>query len=108
MRRLCTALVLLAGLSLLGACETVPDGNDAFFVYKPPTPKPGSKEAEIETLQKATSLAQGSLAWEIVQISNIQHDAKSVKWVARTRSLNLRCTADPDGSNSYCELQLPG
>jgi len=108
MRRLCSALVLLAGLGLLSACETVPDGNDAFFVYKSPTLKPGSKEAEIETLQKATAQAQGSLAWEIVQVSNIQHDAKSVKWVATTRSLNLRCTADLDGSNSYCELQLPG
>jgi hypothetical protein len=108
MRRLCSALVLTAGLSLLGACQTVSDGNDAFFVYQPPKPAPGSKEAEIETLQKATAMAQGSLAWEIVQVSDIQHDGRTVKWVARTRSLNLRCSADPDGSNSYCELQLPG
>jgi hypothetical protein len=99
MRRLCSAIVLLAGLSLLGACET----NDAYFVYKPVAPKPGSKEAEIETLQKATAMAQGALAWEIVQVSGIQRDAKTVKWVATTRSLNLRCAADPDGSNSYCE-----
>ncbi len=100
MRKLRCAIVLLAGLSLVGCCTSAGDG---FSAYQPIEPKPGSKEAEIETMQKATALAQGALAWEVVQISDIQHDAKNVKWVARTRSLNLRCTADPDGSNSYCE-----
>ncbi|HTI66287.1 MAG TPA: hypothetical protein VL460_01940 [Caulobacteraceae bacterium] len=105
MRRLCSALVLSAGLALLGACETVSD--NPFYIYREAAPKPGTKEAEIETLQKATSLAQGG-AWEIIQISDIQRDAKTVKWVATTRALSLHCTADPDGSNAYCELQLPG
>jgi hypothetical protein len=107
MRRLCSAIALSAGLGLLGACATVPDDNP-FFIYQPPVPTPGSKEAETETLQKATAMAQGSLAWETVEISNVQRDDKTVKWMAATPERKLRCTADPDGSNSFCELQLAG
>jgi hypothetical protein len=97
MRKLRSAIVLLAGLTLLGACQSVSDDD-----LKIDVPPPGSKEAEIQTLQKATALAQGELAWEIVQISDIQRDPTSVKWVATTRSLHLHCTADPDGGGSFC------
>jgi hypothetical protein len=103
MRRFCSAAVLLAGLSLLGACQSLSyDSQQAYEQQLAAEPAPGSKEAEIENLQKATALAQGELAWETVQISDIQRDAKSVKWVATTRSAHLQCTADPDGSGSYC------
>lgn len=97
MRMLRSAMVLAAGLSLLSACQSVSDDD-----LKIDAPPPGSKEAEIQTLQKATAQAEGELAWETVQISNIQRDAATVKWVATTRSLHLNCTADPDGSGSYC------
>jgi hypothetical protein len=101
MRRLCSALVLLAGLGCLGACAS----DDSLAAYHQATdePKPSAQEAEIRTLQQATALAQGEVAWESVNISAIQRDAKSVKWVAKTRSVTLNCKADPDGSNSYCE-----
>jgi hypothetical protein len=103
MRKLCSAMALLAGMSLLGACQSLPyDSQRAYEQQLSAKPKPGSKEAEIELLQKATALAQGELAWETVQVSDIQRDATSVKWVATTRSLHVHCTAYPDGSGSYC------
>ena len=93
-----SAVILLATLALLGGCETAGP-----TVYREVEPPKGSKEAEIETLQKATSLVVGNQAWEVVQISNIQHDANSVKWNASTRSRYVACGADPDGSNAYCD-----
>jgi uncharacterized lipoprotein YajG len=97
-----SAVILLAALGLLGACETAEP-----TVYREVEPPKGSKAAEIETLQKATVASTGNQAWEVVQISNIQRDAKSVKWNASTRSRYLACGADPDGSNSYCDPATP-
>jgi hypothetical protein len=93
-------LALLASLGFLSACACA---NDSLPVYQTVEPKPGSKEAEIETLQKATEMAYGVVAWESWRISAIQRDAASVKWLATGRSANLHCTADPDGSNAFCE-----
>jgi hypothetical protein len=97
MPKLHPAIALAATLTLLGGCETVP------VVYKYPEPPKGSKEAEIEMMQKAAALAVGNQAWEPIEISNIQRDATSLKWVAKTRSRDMTCTADPDGSNAYCD-----
>jgi hypothetical protein len=94
---ICTAIVLLAGPGMLVGCQTpAPAGGKA-----------ASKEASIETLQKATAMANGNLAWEIVKISEVQRDATSVKWLATTRSLRLHCSATPDGSGGYCEPEGP-
>jgi len=93
MRKLHTSIVLLALLGLLSACETPAGGQKAG----------AAKAADTETLQKATALANGNLAWEIVNISEVQRDGTTVKWLATTRSLHLHCTAQPDGSGSYCE-----
>src|SRR5579872_4578389 len=93
-----SAAALLATLGLLGACETAEP-----VVYRYPEPPKGSKEAEIEMLQKDAVLATGNQAWEAVQISNIQHDAKGIKWIATTRSRYMICGADKDGSNPYCD-----
>ena len=93
-----SAVILLATLGLLGGCETAGP-----MIYREVEPPKGSKEAEIETLQKASALAVGNQAWEIVQISNVQHDANSLKWIASTRSRYMVCAADPDGSNAYCD-----
>jgi hypothetical protein len=98
MRKSLTSLVLLAGLCLLGACETTTVGGKAADTAAK------SKPADIETLQKATALANGNMAWETVQISEVQREADKVTWLAKTRSLHLHCTAGPDGSASYCEL----
>jgi uncharacterized protein YggE len=95
MRKRRTAVVTLAGLSVLTGCQTPSAGQGP------------AKEASIETLQKATSMANGNLAWETVHVSEVQRDAKSVKWLATTRSLRLRCTAQSDGSGSYCEREGP-
>ena len=106
MRKLQSRIALLAGLCLgvaLAGCQSLSyDAQSAYRQQLAVEPAPGSKEAEIELLQKATALAQGELAWETVRISDIQHDAKSVKWVAETRSMHAQCTADPDGSGPYC------
>src|SRR5882757_8292678 len=102
MRKICSAMVLLAGLSLLGGCQSLSyDSQSAFEQQLVAVPKPGSKEAEIENLQRATALAEGELAWEAVNVSDIQRDANSVRWAATTRTLHLHCTAEPDGSGSY-------
>jgi len=42
-----------------------------------------------------------------VQISNIQHDANGIKWIATTRSRYMICGADKDGSNPYCDYGAP-
>jgi hypothetical protein len=102
MPKLHRAIALFATLSLLGACcET------GLTPYKYPEPPKGSKEAEIEMIQKATALSVGNQAWETLDISNIQQDATSLKWVANTRTRHLTCTADPDGSNAYCDTITP-
>lgn len=90
--------LLLVGLGPLYACSSV----------APVTEKPSAAEARpitagTETLQKATALAHGNLAWEIVQISNVQHESDKVTWEARTRSEHMSCSAMPDGAGSYCE-----
>jgi hypothetical protein len=100
MRKPRATIAFLASLSFLGACACA---NDSLSVYQPVEPKPGSKEAEIETLQKATEMAYGVVAWESWRISDIQRDAKGVTWLAAGRSTNLHCTADPDGDNAFCE-----
>jgi len=97
MRKLHTATVLLVSLGLLSACEIPSAAQRAGGAKAAP------KEADIETLQKATAMANGNLAWETVNVSGVQRDATSVKWLATTRSLRLHCTAQPDGSGSYCE-----
>lgn len=97
-----SAVILLATLGLLGGCETAGP-----TIYREVEPPKGSKEAEIETLQKAAALAVGNQAWEVVQISNIQRDAANLKWIASTRSRYMACTADPDGSNAYCDPATP-
>jgi hypothetical protein len=103
MRKLQSWIAPLVGLSLgiaVSGCSG--DAQSAYRQQLMIEPAPGSQEAEIELLQKATALAQGELAWETVRISDIQRDAKSVKWAADTRSMHVHCTADPDGSGSYC------
>jgi hypothetical protein len=62
MRKRLTSLVLLAGLGLLGACETTAAGG------KTADTAAKSKLADVETLQKATALANGNMAWETVDI----------------------------------------
>jgi poly(3-hydroxybutyrate) depolymerase len=69
---------------------------------RPPASHSG-KPADVQTLQQATTLAIGNLAWESVKVSDVQRDATTVKWVATTRSQKLNCTAAPDGSNPYCQ-----
>ncbi|MDB5459758.1 MAG: hypothetical protein JWO72_1499 [Caulobacteraceae bacterium] len=96
MHKRLTSLVLLAGLGLLSACETTAAGG------KTADTAAKSKLADVETLQKATALANGNMAWETVDISQVQRDAEKVTWLAKTRSLHLHCTAEPDGSGSYC------
>jgi hypothetical protein len=90
--------LLFASLGLLGACSS---GATAANEPKVAAAKP--KAADTEALQKATALAHGNLAWEIVQISAVQREPDKVTWEARTRSEHMRCTASPDGSGSYCE-----
>jgi hypothetical protein len=102
MRKLPFAVGVLIGLSLLGACQSADNPQLEYAQQIALEPAPGSKEAETEALQKATALAQGPLAWELVRISDVQRDAKSVTWVATTRTLHAHCTADPDASGAYC------
>lgn len=101
MLKLHPAIALSATLSLLGGCETVP------VAYQYPEPPKGSKEAEVEALQKATANSIGNQAWEVINISNLQRDATSLKWEATTRSRAMACTAEPDGSGAYCDAEPP-
>ncbi|HMA49030.1 MAG TPA: hypothetical protein VKP60_04700, partial [Magnetospirillaceae bacterium] len=71
--------------------------------YAPPVAGSLGKPADNVALQKATSAALGNLAWETVQVSEVQHDATSVKWLATTRSNKWHCEAAPDGTKSFCE-----
>jgi hypothetical protein len=98
MRALLPRCLLLAGLGLVGACSTIVAVAD-----KPGAGAAKPKQADVEQLQKATALAHGNLAWEIVQISSVQREPDKVTWEARTRSEHMRCAANPDGSASYCE-----
>jgi hypothetical protein len=106
MRKLQSWMGPLVGLSLaivLSGCQSLSyDAQSAYRKQLVAEPAPGSQEAQIVLLQKATALAQGELAWESVRISDIQHDAKTVTWAADTRSMHAHCTADPDGSGPYC------
>jgi hypothetical protein len=90
--------LLLAGLGVLCACSSIPvaTGQPSAAGTKPRT-------ADTEALQKATALAQGNLAWEIVKISAVQREPDKVTWEARTRSVHMRCTAMADGAGAYCE-----
>jgi hypothetical protein len=91
--------VLLAGLGLLCACSSVAAAGDGAG----PTGA-RSKPNETETLQKATALAHGNLAWEIVKISDVKREPDKVTWDAWTRSEHMRCSgAVPDGAGAYCE-----
>lgn len=62
---------------------------------------------QTEVLQQATSLAIGNLAWESVQVSEVQLEGGKVKWLATTRSNKYRCGAEPNGDNSFCD-PVPG
>jgi hypothetical protein len=102
MPKLHPATALFAALSLLGACS-----ETGLTPYKYPEPPKGSKAAEIEMMQKATALSVGGHAWETIDISNVQHGATTLKWAANARTLHMTCTADPDGSNAYCDPDHP-
>src|SRR3984893_12344713 len=93
-----TGLAVAAGLIALAVWQT--SGADQ-------KPARAGKSADTETLQKATTLAVGNLAWESVKISDVQRDATKVKGLATTRSMKLHCAAAPDGANPYCEHDLP-
>jgi hypothetical protein len=71
----------------------------------PTAPKPVrlGKPATVEQLQKATSLAVGNLAWEIVDVRDVKRTADKVTWIGGTRSVNWRCAARADGTQPYCE-----
>jgi hypothetical protein len=73
-----------------------PVASDRRMFFRPHTP------TEAETLQRATSLAIGNLAWESVSLSDIQRTRTHVRWTATTRSNRYFCTADLDGQNSFC------
>jgi hypothetical protein len=68
-----------------------------------PRPSRPGKPASVEDLQKATSLAVGNLAWETVEVQDVQRAADKVTWIGATRSVKWRCTAHPDGSEPACE-----
>ena len=59
--------------------------------------------AETQTLQKATSLAIGNLAWESVRVTDVSRENDKIKWVGLTRSVKYVCNADLKGENSYCD-----
>jgi hypothetical protein len=73
-----------------------PVTSDRRMFFRPHTP------TEAETLQRATSLAIGNLAWESVSLSDIQRTRAQVRWTATTRSNRYFCTADANGQNSFC------
>jgi hypothetical protein len=59
--------------------------------------------ATIEGLQKATSRAVGNLAWETVNVQDVQRTADKVTWIGATRSVHWRCSARSDGERPSCE-----
>ena len=61
---------------------------------------------DAQALQKATAFAVGNLAWETVDIVNMERSASQVKWVGLTRSARWLCTAAPDASKAFCENGL--
>ena len=68
-----TALAVVASLIALAAWQT--GGADQ-------KPARAGKLPDTETLQKATTLAVGNLAWESVKISDVQRNAVTVEWLA--------------------------
>jgi hypothetical protein len=70
----------------------------------PPAPKPDQvgEPATVEDLQKATSKAVGNLAWETVDVQEVQRMADKVTWIGATRSVRWRCTARTDGEQAHC------
>jgi poly(3-hydroxybutyrate) depolymerase len=68
----------------------------------PPPPRKLGPPATIETLQKATALGVGNLAWETVQVEDVQRSADKVTWIGVTRSVKWHCTAKPDGTEPAC------
>jgi hypothetical protein len=95
-KRTSTGLAVAASLIALAAWQT------SVADQKPARAGNTGKQADTETLQKATTLAVGNLAWESVKISDVQRDATTVKWLATTRSMKLNCAAAPDGTNPFC------
>ncbi|RAK60248.1 hypothetical protein DJ021_10750 [Phenylobacterium hankyongense] len=94
--------VAICALLGLTACQTA--GPTAGG----PSAAPGApKVADAETLQKATSLAIGNLAWESVKVTNVQVAGNQVKWTGVTRSHQYPCAADLDGQNSFCDQGEP-
>jgi len=85
------------------ASEFKPAAKSVPANYAPPAKGSVGKPADTEALQKATSAALGNTAWESVQVSDIQRDDASVKWLATTRSAKWHCEAAPDGTKSFCE-----
>ena len=67
-----------------------------------PAPRKLGPPATIETLQKATALGVGNLAWETVQVEDVQRSADKVTWTGVTRSVKWHCTAKPDGTDPAC------
>ncbi|MDB5468122.1 MAG: Poly(3-hydroxybutyrate) depolymerase-like protein, partial [Phenylobacterium sp.] len=82
------ALLGLAAFQTAGASQAAPAAH---------------KVANAETLQKATSLAIGNLAWESVKVTDVQVVGSQVKWLGVTRSQKYPCAADLDGENSFCD-----
>ena len=73
----------------------------------PSRPRKLGPPATTEALQKATALAVGNLAWETVDVQEVQRKADKVIWIGATRSVKWQCEARPDGSNPACVTGPP-
>lgn len=86
----------LAALLLFQQALNAQVTSDRRMFFKPHTPD------QTETLQRATSLAIGNLAWESVSVSQVEKAKGVIKWIGTTRSNKYFCSADPDGQNPAC------
>ena len=85
--------------------QAAPDGTAHSVRIKHGDDKPYAGR-DAQSLQKATAFAVGNLAWETVNIVNVERSASQVKWVGLTRSARWGCTAAPDATRAFCENAL--